>query len=242
MTAISSTIKNDMKAKRTTYSFTVNDAAFEAHYSFGKNPTLEIVHNGASLGTISEKNTKVDFTANAETFPVKVTAWMNIGNAFVTFFNSANNGIGIEVDGKPVQNTIADPEYHIKSGKGAYYILLVILGIKSIFTYFSMVKEYASHFVAAIASAVYIVPLLLALLVLIFYSRWTTFAIYFGLILSILEFIDYLSGVPSTIQSGTNFNPVSILLWVGFRVSVLLIFFNALKWKIKQKKLGKIDN
>jgi len=235
MNVIASTIKKDIKIQKITYSFTVNENSFEANYFFGKNPNLEISHNGVSLGIISEKKTKFDFTINGETFPVKVTAWMNIGNAFLSFFNSVNNGIGIEVDGNPVQGTLADPEHHIKSGKGAYYLLLAILGLKSIVTYYSIYKEYSSHLAAAISCAIYFVPLLVAVLALIFYSRWTTFAVYYGFILTILEFIDYLSGLPNAISTGIN--PVSLLIWIGLRVSILLLFFNAFKWINRKRKM-----
>jgi len=240
MTVIASTIKKDMKTKKSTYSFLINDIAFEAHYFFGKEPTLEILHNGSSLGIVSEKTTKFDFTVNAETFPIKITAWMNIGNTFSSILNPTNNGIGIEVDGKPVQNTLADPGYHIKNGKTAYYILLIILGIKSIFTYYTTFKGYSSHLVAAIACAIYFVPFLLALAALIFYFRWTTFAVYFGFILSILEFIDYLFGLPDAIRSNAN-QMVSILIWMVIRISALWLFSNALKWKNKQKKDSSIE-
>jgi hypothetical protein len=234
MTIIGSTIKRDKKAKKTIYSFMVNDDVFEAYFFTGKKPALEIMHNGALLGFIEEQKTKFEFVANPEVNPVKITAWIDAGNSFSSIIKSMFKGVGIEVDGKPVQNTVTDPGFHIKNGRSGYSVLLFVFGVKSLFTYYTSFEEYASYFAAVISSAIYFVPFLLLLAAFINYARWTTFAIFAGLILSVLEFVDYIMGIPNSIRSGAN--GVSILIWMILRIMALYLLFNALKWKNKQKE------
>jgi hypothetical protein len=170
--------------------------------------------------------------ANPETFPVKITAWIDAGNLFSSLIKTVINGVGIEVDGEPVQNTLTDPGFHIKNGKSGYYVLLFILLIKSIFAYYTAFKGSESHSVAAISSSIYFASLVLALVFFINYVRWTKVSLYLGIILSVLEFVDYAIGIPSGISSGVN--GASILIWVILRIAALYLFFNALKWKNKQ--------
>jgi hypothetical protein len=232
MTIIEATIKKDKASRKTVYSFAVDNDAFEAHCFSGKKPTLEIIHNGCLLGTIDTQKTKFEYVANPETSPVKVTAWLDNGNSISSFIGKIN-GIGIEINGNPVQHTLADPETHIKGGRSGLYILLFILSIKSIFTYYSAFKGYASHIVAGISCMIYFIPLLFVLVATIKYTRWTIFGLIVGSVLSLLEMIDYVMGIPDSISSGTN--GASFLIWILIRISALYLFYNAWKWKSKQK-------
>jgi hypothetical protein len=232
MTTIEATVKKEKADKKTIYSFKVNNDVFDVHYFTGKKPALEIMHNGSLLGTIDKQKTKFDFEVNSETNAVNITAWIDSGNSLSSIIGRIN-GVGIEVDGKPVQHTLADPETHIQQGRSGLYLLLFILGVKSIFTYYTALEQYASHIVAGISFTIYFVPLLLVLTAAIKYKSWTTFAIITGMVLSVLETLDYAMGIPGSINAGTN--GVTVLIWILIRISALYLFYNALKWKRRQR-------
>jgi hypothetical protein len=233
MTVIKAAIKKEKASKKVIYSFEVNNDVFEAHYYTGKKQSLEIKHNGAMLGIIDRPKAKFEYVVNSETNPINITAWIDNGISISSFI-SKNSGVGIEVDGKPVQYTLTDPETHINNGRSGLYILLFILAFKSIWTYYNTFKGYASHIVAGITSTIYFVPFILALIAGIKYKSWTTFAILTGIILSILELIDYAFGIPSSIIAGAN--GVTLLIWILIRISALYLLYNAFKWKRKQKE------
>jgi hypothetical protein len=231
MAVIDAIVKKDKIDKKIVYSFGMNNETLEAHYFFGKKSSLEIIHNGVLLGVINDHKTKYDYIINPETNPIKVTAWIDNGNSFSAFMGKLK-GVGIEIDGKPVQHTLADPETHIKNGRSGLYILLFILGFKCILTYYINFKEYTSHIVAGISAIVYFIPLIIALVATIQYVRWTTFAIITGIIFAFLELVDYAMGIPNSITSGTN--GASLLIWILIRISALCMFYNAWKWKHKK--------
>jgi hypothetical protein len=233
MNIIQANVKKEKADKKIIYSFGINNDVFEAHYFTGKKPALEITHNGLPLGTVDTPKTKFNFAANSETGAITITAWIESGNSFSSFLGKAA-GAGIEVDGKPVQHTLADPQTHIKNGRSGLYVLLFILGFKSIWTYYSVFTQYTSHVVAGISCTIYFIPLLLALIAALKYKSWTTFAIITGIVLSILEMIDYVAAIPGSISSGTN--GATFLFWILMRISALYLLYNAIKWRRKQKE------
>jgi hypothetical protein len=233
MTAIEAEVKKDKKSKKTTYSFEANNESFEAHYFTGKKPKLEIMHNGSLLGTIDNPKAGFECVVNSETGPIKISAWINNRNSISAFLGKIN-GIGIEIDGKPVQYTLADPEIHIKNGRSGLYFLLFVLGFKCIWTFSSVFEKYTSYVIAGVSSAIYIIPLLIVLTAAVQYKNWTAFAIIAGIIFSLLEMLDYVTGIPAGISSGAN--GATFVIWILIRVSALYLLYNAWKWKRKQKK------
>jgi len=235
MNTIKAEISKDKESKSQTYSFEVNGEAFKALYLPGKEAALQIMHNEVSLGAMLwtvDKERKFEYTVNVGAKPVKITAWISNGFSFMGIGKA--NGIGIEVDGIPVQHTVTAPEIHIENGRSWLYVLVFILGFKSIWTYYTLFSEYASHFVAGVSSTVYIVPFIIALIVAIKYKTWTTFAIYAGLILAVLEAVDFATGIPESANSGSS----GFVIWLFIRMGLLYAMFNAFKWRIKQKKAG----
>jgi uncharacterized membrane protein YuzA (DUF378 family) len=231
--AIEAVVTKDKVNKKVVYAFSVNNESFEAHYSGGKKPVLELRHNGSFLGDIDTSNVHIDYTVNSETYPIKITAWIDTGSALASFTGRMSS-IGIEVNGKPVQYTTADPETHIRNGKTSLYILLFILGLKSIITYYSSFKEYGSHIVAGISISIYIIPFVIILFAVIMYAKWTAFAIFTSGIIGILELVDYIFGAIDSIKSSSS--PVSLIIWILIRFSALYLLFNAYNWKRKQRK------
>jgi len=231
MNSIKAEVIKEKKSKQIIYSFEVNNDVFKAYYFPGKNSTLEITHNDSSLGTIDEPETRTEYTVNAETNPVKITAWIDSKLSLASFFGKVK-GIGIEVDGRPVQNTVSDPETHINNGKSGLYILMFFLIIKSVWTYYSTYENFENHLVSGIGSSVYFIPFIYALIVTIKYKSWTMLAIISGVILSALELIDYITGIPESIKTAGG----SFIIWLIIRLSVLYVLCNAFIWKRRQSR------
>ncbi|GHT80119.1 hypothetical protein FACS1894130_10740 [Spirochaetia bacterium] len=233
MEAIKSVVINEKKNKKIIYSFVIDDANFEAHYVMGKKQTLEIFQNGNQILAIDKPKEKRDCIVNFENNDIKIVAWME-QSSMIPGFVGKINGVGIEIDGIPVQSTLADPEVHLKNGRTGLYVLLAVLGLKTIMTYYNSFKAYSSHIVAGIIALIYFIPLIITLIDIVKFMKWTLFAIISGLIISILEFADYLVGLPDSIKSGTN--GMTLLIFILIRVSIIYLLFVALKWKGKNNK------
>jgi len=231
MELIKAEVSKEKGSKKVTYSFEINNDVFKAYYFPGKKPALELTHNENALGTIDQPNKKIDYTVNSGTTPLKITAWLYKRSIFASLTGIAN-GIGIEVDGKPVQHTLASPETHINYGRGGLYILLFLLIFKSSYTYYSTYTEYVSHIIAGITSLIYFIPFAYILITTIKFKSWTTLALISGIIISALELIDYLAGIPGSITSGSG----SFVVWIFIRVCVLITLCSAYNWKRKEKK------
>jgi len=231
MTPIKAEISKDKKSKEITYSFQANSEAFKAYYS-PKELTLEIMHNETSLGAIYgkiDRKRKLEFTANTNAEPLKITAWIDDGFSFFGNIFRKLKGIGIEVNGVPVQHTLADHETYLSNGRTWLYLLLFILGSKSALVYHSVFKEYASHITAAITSSIYIVPLIIVLIAAIKYKAWTTFALLSSIAISSLEMIDYIA----SIETASN----GVAIWIILRISTLYALCNAFRWNRKKNVL-----
>jgi len=237
MNVIKAEISKEKGSKKRIYSFEANNETFKAYYLPTRAPTLEIMHNGSLLGKTDRPNTKLEYTVNSKTGPLKITAWIDYRFSLTIGYT---RGAGIEVDGKPVQYTVTDPETHIKKGRSALYVLLAILFIQSVYNFFTSLETYTSdewasmtaaqsYFAAGIISALYFIPFLFILLAAIKYKAWTTFAILSGIIIAALEMIAYI------ILSINSFS-YGIAAALLIRIGVLFTLFNAFKFKRRQKK------
>jgi hypothetical protein len=231
MKIIKSTEEKNKKMNLQTYSFDINNNHFSVHYIYGNKPRFEFFHNDSLIGSSDQINKKSEFTVNTEYDSLNIIIWMEY-NIYSIYIGKLN-GIGIEVNKNPVQHTLADPEMYIKNGRSAFYVLLFILGLKSIITYYQYYKEYTSHIVSLISSSLYIVPLILVFILFLIYKHYTIFALIVGITISILEFIDYAFALPDIFISGSGSNAIMILFWITIRISVICIFFNAIRWKNK---------
>jgi len=248
MEIINSTTNKDKKKNLITYSFNVNNERFTANYVYGKKPRFEFFHNDTLIGSSEQIKNKSEFIVNTEYESLNITVWLEY-NVYSMYMGKLN-GIGIEVNKTPVQHTLADPEVYINNGRSGFFILLIILGAKSIYTYYQIFKgyNYNSHIVSRITSdinfiilyvfnAIYIVPLLAALLFLFFYKRWTKLALIGGIIISVLEFIDYGWALPANLKAGSN--AAMVLFYIALRVCVLFIFYNAFIAKTRSNAMNK---
>jgi hypothetical protein len=237
MKIINSTAIKDKKMNLIVYSFNVNNERFTANYVYGKKPKFEFFHNDTLIGSSDQIKNKSEFIINTEYESLTITVWLEY-NVYSMYIGKLN-GIGIEVNKTPVQNTLADPEVYISNGRSGFFILLLILGVKSIYTYYQIFQEYNSHIVSTISSAIYIVPLLAGLILLYIYKRWTRPALIGGIIISILEFVDYGLGLPASLKADSGSNAAMMLFWIALRVCVLFIFYNAFMAKTKSNAMEK---
>jgi len=223
MMIIESTVNKDKEKKITTYTFSVDHDVFVANYFSGTSSQMEIIHNGSLLGRINNHKIKSEYVVNQDTNPVRISAWIFKGHFF------EKKGIGIEVNGNPIQHTLADPEPHIQNGKLGLYIILFIFGLKFIATYHHTYKEYTSHIVAGMDSAIYFVMFLIVLLVAKRYQTWTKISIITGLFLAFSELMfDYMLLLFSGMISTNN-----MILAILIRIYAIYVLFNALKWREK---------
>jgi hypothetical protein len=237
MKIINSTTNKDKRMRLITYSFTIKNERFTVNYEYGKKPRFEFFHNGTLIGSSEQIKNKSEYIINTEYKTITITIWLEY-NVYSMYLGKLN-GIGIEVNKNPVQDTLADPEVYINNGRSGFLILLLILGIKSIYTYYQVFTEYSSHILSLYISAIYIVPLLAALILLYIYKRWTKFALIGGIIISILEFVDFGLALPDSLRSGSGSNAAMMLFWIALRVCALFIFYNAFKAKINSNKMKK---
>jgi len=237
MKIINSTTNKDKRMNLITYSFNVNNERFTANYFYGKKPKFEFFHNDTLIGSSDQIKNKSEFIVNTEYESLTITVWLEY-NVYSMYIGKLN-GIGIEVNKIPVQHTLADPEVYINNGRSGFFILILILGVKSIYTYYQTFNEYTSHIVSLITSAIYVVPLLAGLILVYFYKRWTKLALIGGIIISILEFVDYGSSLPNSLRLGSGSNAAMILFWVALRACVLFIFYNSFKAKTRSNIMEK---
>jgi hypothetical protein len=229
MKIIDSIVKKERKDNLISYSFEVNNERFLVHYIYGNKPKFELFHNDSLIGFSDQLKNRFEFTVNTEYETFNLIIWMEY-NIYSIYIGKLN-GVGVEVNGNPVQHTLADSEVYVKNGRSGFYILLLIFGLKSAFTYYQVFKESASHLISFISSFIYVIPLFIVILLTINYKRWTKFALITGAIIASLEFIDYALALPDTISSMSASTSITLLLWAVIRVSVLCMFYNAFKMK-----------
>ena len=226
MNIIEAVEKKEKKEGKIIYSFSIENEMFEAHNTYGQKPILTLFHHGTECGKLEIPNKKVQLTINTEKTPINITAWIETG--ILTYLSGRTiGGAGIEINGKPVQHTLADPNTHIKSGKTGLFALLFLYIINSIFQIVT----------GGIYTGIFYLLLIIILLVAILkYKKWQTFSLIAGIILALLQFFDYIIGIFFMIQAG-ELNPnISMLIWIAIRVGILVNLFNAFKWKLKLKK------
>jgi hypothetical protein len=117
---------------------------------------------------------------------------------------------------------VADPEVHIKNGLAGLYFLLVVFAIKSIFTF--------SEDEGIAGAILYLFPLAIAVVATVKYKSWTKFSIITGLVLAVLETVDFMAGLFDGMGN------VGSIAWIFLRIAAIACLFNAFKWQKKAKQ------
>jgi hypothetical protein len=229
----------------TSYSFEINNEHFLVNYNYGKKPRFELYHNDLLIRASDLSNSRNNYSVNSESGIINITIWIEYSDSYTEQYKT--NGIGIEVNGNPVQNTLADPDLHIMEGLVGFWCLLFLLLIKSIITYITAYFEYNSHFTSIFSSLIYFIPLLIVLFLIIIYKKWTKFALIICFIIAILDFIDYsvslfiklASGIDGKFLDSFKMVIIQIIIWLPIRIGILYLLYNAIKWR---KKIEKKEN
>ena len=236
MEVIKAEASRDKKNKKIIYSFNVNNIYFKASFIHTRSPSFEITQNGSLLGKTDKINTRFDYTVDSGTEPLKITAWIH----YRTERTDSVNELGIEVNGKPVQHTTADPEVHIKPGRVWLFVFLPFLLLQSVLTYIYAIEtflsaEYASRMTAlqpyiasGLLSAVYFIPFIFVLITAIKYKTRTMLALISGIVISALDMI-------SCVLVYFFFPAYATCFIITFiiQIRVLWELCTALKWKRK---------
>lgn len=223
MNHIVSVITEDDKEKKKSYAFEVNGEKFVAHHKSGEKPSLEILHNDVSLGIITQIAVPTEYLVNHGDQTIKIDAFIQQPGGFLDFlmpWKKTGNGIHLTVDGVPVQGTIDDPEVNIREGFLGLWFLLAIFILKTV----------VGFVVDGFGGAIYLIPLIIILLAVIRFNKWTGFAVHAGLILSVLEFIEYILGAFGS-QS-----VISIIIWSLIRAGIFVKLLSAFQFYRKEKK------
>lgn len=211
------------KEKKIVYSFLYENEEFEASVIYGKKPSLTLLHKGTQIGFIDKSGGKAFLNVDTDKAPVKITAWMMAGGRVIQ--------IGIIIDGKPVQHTVADPNTHIKSGRIGLIIALIINAINSIFQI--AIGDMST-------AVIFIVPFIILLVLTLAYKKWLTFALIAGIILSVLELAGYLMGIPYNVKNDIYL--IQMIYWTALRVITVVLLVEALNWKRNpEKKLAALE-
>ena len=214
----------------TIYYFSVDNEEYEAHYTYGT--ALAILHNGIQIGVVEKPKDKVLFTVNTGQSTFNITAWFDFNlkdNVISRLLIGKAQGAGIKINDNPVQYTLADPNTYIKGGKNGLLIFLFLYAFKSIFQIVS-----GDSFVAIL----YIIPFFIFLVAVIQYQKWLSFSLIAGVILALIEVLDFTSGIGDVIVE-VDARSLPSMLWflfiIGIRTKALCYLFRALKWKSKVK-------
>ena len=231
MDYIESKVKKIKEDRKFVYTFEHVNEVFELHYYYGKKSEVDLFHNGAIILHLTGNREKKNFTYNISNEIINFSIWIEY-NVYHTYIGKLN-GVGITINDKPVQHTLADTNMHIKNGRYGYFILLFIFIIKIIFGYYDSYINFSSHIVSILSISVYTVPFIILLISFIRYSKWTKFALIVGIIFTSLEMIEHFYSLYFYIEPGINIS--TMLLWIFIRISALCTFINAFRWKLKEK-------
>ena len=228
MNVIEAVEKKEKKEGKIIYSFSVDNEKFRAHNNYGPKPTLTFFHNKKECGKVEIPNEKVQFSITTKKSTINITAWVETG--ILTYLTGRIiGGAGIEIDGKPVQHTLADPGTHIKSGRTGLIVLLILYAINSVIQIFTG---------DVLVGILYFFSIIILLVAILIFQKWQTFSIISGFVLAIMQFFDYLLGIFVMIQGGEGDPNISMIIWIAIRAGVLINLFNALKWKLKTYRLS----
>jgi len=124
------------------------------------------------------------------------------------------------------ETTSPDYEFNIQKGRKGLWLLVFVIGLKVVL----------GVAIGNVETLVYVIPLIVVLLAAIKYNSWNTFAIYAGLVIAVLEILDYAVGTITDFANTSSISLPFVIVFMGLRISALNYMITALKWKIKQKK------
>jgi hypothetical protein len=219
-------MKNTEK-KVTTTVVDYDGLRIETKHSLSSNSTTAVYINGELKITIDKPKEKTRIIAKGFENEHTVTVWHENTRSKIPFFSNLTTGVGILVDDIPVQNSIADPLEHIKNAKSGVMIFLVLLLLKILLVIVQNFKN--PPLVILITLSIYVIPFIILLFMYLTYSASPKRALVAGIILGLLESLDYFVGIKNSFQAGTPPNGATILIFVVIRFAALYYMFTGLR-------------
>jgi len=178
--------------------------------------------NQAGIGPI-EKILETDFEGTSAKHRIRIKTVKR--NSLLLNFTPVH-GISIEIDDVPVQNSLADPLTILKIGRAAIAFFTFLYTLKTVME-IAGVNDSSPLESRLIASSLYVLPAIVMLFLFLIYMRRPKVAVYVGLVLSVLECIDFGFGMYMNPEQLRNI--MSVLIFAGLRISSVLTLIKASK-------------
>ena len=118
MGLVDASVTKDIKNHKITYSFGFDNKHFTVHFYNGKNPKAELYNDKYKIGFIDQSKNGRRFIIDSDLSQINISLWMEFTDISYGFVSVSKlvNGVGIDVNGNPVKNTLADREIKVKEG------------------------------------------------------------------------------------------------------------------------------
>lgn len=186
--------------------------------------SCEVFVNGKELGSAYIDNEIFTFKTEGPEGEIKVDIWVRASIKNLVYSLSIEKGAGMRIDDIPVQNTLADPLFVIKKSRLYIVIFIAFLFIKSIFPIFQYLNNNLNIFGLIGQEGIYFIPFMYLLITTLSFKSMPKTAVYSGLIIGILETLDY--GVGGILN--LNINLVFIVFFL-LRIGCIIALINAAK-------------
>ncbi|MCB1305858.1 MAG: hypothetical protein KDK37_16335 [Leptospiraceae bacterium] len=233
MKIIEATQRN--KKHTQTVRFTIGGEHFEARYHKKDSGSVELFHAGQLIGKANQADNPKTVTVYSGEDTLNLKFWCNITPGRLPFLPGGASGMGLEVNDRPVQHTVADPGVQINQGKTALYILVGLLLFKSVYVFAQNMLQEQGLLVSLIAVGIYLVPLAIVLTCIFTFDSVSSFALWAGMVISIIEVIDYSVGLVASILNHEFRFSFMLLFWIWLRISMLHLLYNSLHWLRKRR-------
>lgn len=185
---------------------------------------LSVLVNGAKMGETTTAKEVIRGLTQGSTSSHEVRAWFEdapkplietVSNPMMRF-----GGVGITVDGMPVENTLSDPWVHIREGRPAIWLFVVSFCVKAFLVTRLNVE------IGPLMSALYGAGAALLGYFAITFNAKPKRGILTGLVLGAVDTLDSLAGLPARLSYGFSYQP---LIFLGLRVLALVSLWNAIR-------------
>lgn len=162
-----------------------------------------------------------------------LTAWFESGSDSFELVPMSQTGIGMLIDGKPVESTLSDPEILGSGGRAGVWVFAVFLALKGIVQMFIASSQ---HDVATGVFNLFLYGLpAIALVVLgIVFKKVKKGALITALVIGSLETLDFIIGgvmqIVNEATTGSSGNSgVGLFIWGGLRIAALVWIVKGLR-------------
>ncbi|MCX7820694.1 MAG: hypothetical protein N2258_03365 [Brevinematales bacterium] len=216
--------KKIKKSDKVVYVVNIDSSKVEVEYLFFENK-IKIFIDGALFEESLSQNIEKHFTIENETHHIKISK-----SSIVRY----KKELEIFIDGKPVENTPADPYFFIAKTRIILVFYFFIMVLKIIFLILRRI-DWRYYLSIIFSLYFYFILAILLLIISISYKKTPKFSIIFGLVIAIVEALDYvlwqfLYLTPLAIINGM----ISLSFWILWRVCLILLLIKA---AIKAQKL-----